>query len=172
MTNDLAECVGIMHGSAFLQETVMLMGSLLDLSLAHSKQVIDQNITVINFQLQDVVLLTLEVDELLLPPRIFVIVANRRFTQVDWAIEHLHIAICGSQKVGGKIAGSQVKNLQLALSQAQTAQDQQDETKSGGHGFTGGCKGGKVSLHFNLNPCKLTLQESISLLYCTKKVHT
>lgn len=81
VANDSAEGVGIMEGAAFLQEAVMLMGSLLDLSLADSQQVIEDKVTVVNFEPQNVVLLSLEVGELLLPPGVLVVVANRCFTQ-------------------------------------------------------------------------------------------
>lgn len=73
--------VGITEGAAFLQEAVMLMGSQLDLSLTDSQQVIENEVTVVNFEPQDVVLLSLEVGELLLPPGVDVVVANGCFPQ-------------------------------------------------------------------------------------------
>lgn len=73
--------VGIMEGAAFLQEAVMLMGSRLDLSLTDSQQVIEKDVTVVNFEPQNVILLSLEVEELLLPPGVDVVVANGRFPQ-------------------------------------------------------------------------------------------
>lgn len=98
-----------------------------------------------NLEPQDVILLGLEVSELLLPPGVLVVVANRRFTQSDGATENLDIAICGSQDAGVKFTGPQVKQLQLGFNHSQTAQDQQKEGTAGGHGFTGGCGGGTAA---------------------------
>lgn len=69
-----------MEGAAFLQEAVMLMGPHLDLSLTDSQQVIENDVTVANFEPQNVVLLSLEVGELLLPPGVDVVVANGCFS--------------------------------------------------------------------------------------------
>lgn len=105
-----------MEDSTFVQEAVVLMGSQLDLSLTDSQQIIKDEVTVMNFKPQYVILLGLEVGKLFFPPGVLVVVANRCFTQRGRATEHFHIAICGSQDGGGKIAGPQVEQLQLGFS--------------------------------------------------------
>lgn len=126
-----------MEGAPFLQEAVVAVGAILDLPLTHSYQLIEENVAVMDFQLQHVVFLSGEVLELLLPPGVLVVVTHRRFTQRRCVAEHLDVAVCGSQEVGGKIRSSQVKHLDLSLSYAQTEDHQHKTRKSGGHGATG-----------------------------------
>lgn len=76
-----AEGVGIMKGAAFLQEAVMRMGSLLDQSLAVSQQVIEDKVPVVNFEPQNVVLLSAEVSELLVPPGVDLVITDSCPTQ-------------------------------------------------------------------------------------------
>lgn len=131
-----------MESATFLQVAVEVMGPLFHLSLADSKQVIEEDVTVMDLKLQSVTLLSTEVGELLLPPGVLVVVANRCFTQIGRATEDYDIAIGGSQEVGGKVAGSQVEHPQLGISHAQSAQDQQEERNMGGHGVQEGSAGG------------------------------
>lgn len=112
------------------------------LSLADSKQVIEEDVTVMDLELQSVTLLCTEVGEILLPPGVLVVIANSCFTQTGRATEDCDIAIGGSQEIGGKVTGSQVEHPQLGISHAQTAQDQQEERNVGGHGVQEGCVGG------------------------------
>lgn len=118
------------------------MGPRFHLPLAFSNQVVEEEVAVMERELQSVTLLCAEVGELLLPPGVLVVVANRCFTQTGRATEDHDIAIGGSQEVGGKVAGSQVEHPQLGISHAQTAQDQQEERNAGGHGVQEGCAGG------------------------------
>lgn len=115
--------------------------SLLELPLADTHQPVQQEVAISNLELQHIVLSGVEVGELLRPPGVSLVVADRRFTQRDGATEHLDVAVGGSQDVGGKLAGSQVVQPQLGFSQSQTGQDQQEgqqeDGKTGGHGFTG-----------------------------------
>lgn len=78
-----AQGVGVMEGAAFLQEAVVFMGSRFHRSLADSHQVIEEDVTVMNLELQYVTLLTIEVAELLLPPGIGIVVADGCLTQRD-----------------------------------------------------------------------------------------
>lgn len=128
-----------MEGAPFLQEAVVAVGSYLDLPLTDAYQVIKEKVAVVDFQLEEVAFLGAEVLELLLPPRVLFVVANRRFTQRSCTAEHLYVAVCGSQEVRGKIRSSQVKNLNLGLSCGQTEDHQHKKRKSGGHGVPGGC---------------------------------
>lgn len=76
-----AEGVAIMEGATFLQKAVMLIGSELDLTLADSQQVIEDDVTVVNLEPQYVVLLGLEVAKLLLPPGVGIVVTDGCSTQ-------------------------------------------------------------------------------------------
>lgn len=76
-----AKGVRIMEGATFLQEAVMLMGSQLDLTLTDTQQVIEDDVIVINLKPQYVVLLGLEVDKLLVPPGIGIVVTDGCHTQ-------------------------------------------------------------------------------------------
>lgn len=76
-----AEGVGVMEGPSFLQVAVVLIASWLQPTLADSQQVIEDEVAVVNLEPQHVVLLSLEVGEVLLPPGVGVVVANRRFAQ-------------------------------------------------------------------------------------------
>lgn len=126
-----------MEGAPFLQEAVVAVGSLPDLPLTDSDQVIKEKIAVVDFQLQGAVFLSVEVLELLLPPGVLVVVTDGRFTQRRSVEEHLDVAVRGSEEARGKIRSSQVEHLNLSLSHAQTEDHQQKKRKSGGHGVTG-----------------------------------
>lgn len=143
---DSVEGVGKMEGTAFPQRAVFLKGSLLDLKLADPEQIIVEKVFIVHLEPQNVKFPSTEVGELLLPPGVDFIVADACCTQTGGAAEHLDIAIRDSQQISGKISGPQVKHLQLGLSQAQTAQGQQEERKTGGHDFTGSCGEGTAKL--------------------------
>lgn len=120
------KCIGVVEGSTTRQVAVVSVGSHLDLSLANSQTVIEKEVTVKNLQLQNVVLLGLEISKLLLPPGVFVVADNRRFTQGDGATIHRDVGVWGWKEAGVKTAGPQVIQLQLGFSCSQTAQDQHE----------------------------------------------
>ena len=76
LLTELAEGVGVMKGATFFKKAFMLMGSQLNLPLADSKQVIVQDVTVMNLKPHHVILSGVEVSELFLPPGVWVVVAN------------------------------------------------------------------------------------------------
>lgn len=128
-----AEGVCIMEASTFIQEAAVLVGSQLQVTLAHAQQVIVEGVVVVNLEPQDVALLGLEVGELLLPPGVDGVMADGCHTQTGRATVHLDVAVCDSKEVGGKIGGAQVEHAEVGLSHTQAAQDQQED-KAGGHG--------------------------------------
>lgn len=129
-----AKGVRVVKGATFLQVAVNVEASPPQLSLADPEQVIHEDVAVKELQLQSVAFQSVEVPELLLPPGVFVVVANSRFTQNDGAKIHFDVAIGLSQETRGKVAGSQVKHRYLSFSHAQTAKDQEEERETVGHG--------------------------------------
>lgn len=130
-----------MKGATFLKEAVNFVASPSQLSLADSEQVIEEHVAVVELQPQSVTFLGVEVQELLLPPGVLVVVANRCFTQIDGSEVDFDVAVGRSQEIGGKVAGSQVVHFDLSFSHTQTAQDQKEEEgQTGGHVVGGeGC---------------------------------
>lgn len=124
----------VVKGATFLQVAVNVESSFLQLSLADPEQVIHEDVAVEELQLQSVAFVSVEVHELLLPPGVFVVVANSCFTQTDGTKEDFDVAISLSKETRGKVAGSQVKHPYLSFSHAQTAQDQEEEGQTVGHG--------------------------------------
>lgn len=130
----LAKFVRVVKGATFLQVAVNAEASPSQLSLADPEQVIQEHVAVEELQPQSVAFLRVEVHELLLPPGVFVVVANSCFTQSDGAKGDCDIAVSRSQEIRGKVAGFQVKHSYLPFSHAQTAQDQEEEGETVGHG--------------------------------------
>lgn len=129
-----AKNVRVVKGATFLEVAVNVVASRHQLSLADPDQVIQEKVAVVELQLQSVTFLGVPVHELLLPPGVFVVVANSCFTQSDGAKDDFDIAVGRSQEIRGKVTGSQVKHSYLSFSPAQTAQDQKEEGQTGGHG--------------------------------------
>lgn len=121
MTSVSAQGVGVMEDATFLQVAVVVMGSQLQLKLADSHQVIEEEVTVMNFKRQYVVLLSIEGGELLLPPGVDFVVTDGCSAQGSCAAVRLDIRVCDSQQVSGKISGTQVIHPELGLSHTQTA---------------------------------------------------
>lgn len=130
----LTKFVRVVKGATFLEVALNVVASPSQLSLADPEQIIQQHVAVEDLQLQSVTFLSVEVQELLLPPGVFVVVANSRFTQRDGAKGDFNVAVSLSQEIRGKVAGFQVKHSYLAFSHAQTAQDQKEEGETVGHG--------------------------------------
>lgn len=135
-----------MQGPPLLQEAVVGVSPGLDLSLADPQQVVEQDVAVEDLELQHVALLAVEVVELLLPPGVRVAVPNGRLAQRGGAAEHLDVAVGDARDAGGEFGGPQVEDPQLGSGQSQTAQDQQQEGKTGRHGYRERCdRGGFVT---------------------------
>lgn len=75
------------------------MAPQLDLTLADPQQVIEEQVAVVDLQPQDVVLLSQEVGELLLPPGIHRVPTDRSLPQTGRTTEHLHVAVSGPEQV-------------------------------------------------------------------------
>lgn len=135
----LAKGVGVMQSATSLQEAVNIVGSQSHLPRARSDQVVEEDVIVVNFEPQRVALLGHEPGELLRPPGIGVVVANRSAAQGGCTTENLNIAIGGPYKAGGKVGRTQVEQPQLGLSHGQTECNQQ-ERKTRGHGSSGHCE--------------------------------
>lgn len=129
-----AKSVRVVKGATFLEVAVNVVASQFQLSQADSEQVIQEHIAVKELQLQRITFLSVEKQELLLPPGVFVVVANSCFTQNNGAQGDFDIAVRRSQEIRGKVAGSQVEHFYLSFSHAQTAQDQKEEGEAVGHG--------------------------------------
>ncbi|TNN27130.1 hypothetical protein EYF80_062728 [Liparis tanakae] len=65
-----------MEGASLLQEAVVLVCSLSDLTLAGPQQVIEADVAVVDLQPQHLVHLGRVAGELVLPPRVTVVAAN------------------------------------------------------------------------------------------------
>ena len=139
------ETVGVMEGATFVQVAVVRMGSWFDRTLADSQQVIEDQVLIVNLQPQYVVLLGLEVGELLPPPGVGIVVTDGCHTQRGRGTERLDVAVCDSEEVRGKTTCPNVEHPELGFSHSQSAQEQQEERKTGGHGFTGSCGGGTTN---------------------------
>lgn len=142
----LANSVEVMKRATFLQEAVDLIGSWSQFPGACSDQVVKQDVIVVNFQLQNVTFLGMEPAELLIPPGILVIPANRSLPQRGRTYGNLNVAVCDSKNAGGKVRRAQVIQPQLGLSRSQTERNQQEERKMGGHGSSGYCKEAKSEI--------------------------
>lgn len=129
----LAECVGVVEAATFIQGALVVVGSPHELSLAKAQLIIKDEVAVKDFHPQDVVLLSSQGSELLLPPGVDLVVEDSRLTQADSTAKQLHVAIGDAQCIRGEAGGPQVEHSESGLSRSQTAQDQHQQRKRGGH---------------------------------------